>query len=340
MAYGVNAPFGLRPYGHLIGGADDIRTNSNYVIDTITAVTLNKGDPVIFAPTVADSAVGVYYKGGQSVITRYNPTVTLAAATNPTTFAAGTNPPIVGIFQGCEYWVNGTYYNQEYWVAGTPATSVVKAYVIDDPNVIWDVQLGTWMGSIGNAVGLGVGTAFVVPPTMQRQVAPWPNTYAGADLNPVAANSALIGTNVMLLTGRGPAAGNAGGSGSLTTIQLWNGTAAVVAGYSDNPLIANYGGVGPSNPLGVSTYYACPSLAADTQNPSIADGRNEYARNAQASFKVLGFTPDPRNVPALYGFPSAALATAGTYFNTPFLNVIGVINNHAFKAGTASVTPA
>ena len=33
MAYGVNAPFGLRPYGHLIGGADDIRTNSNYVIE-------------------------------------------------------------------------------------------------------------------------------------------------------------------------------------------------------------------------------------------------------------------------------------------------------------------
>lgn len=337
MAYGVNAPFGLRPYSHLNGGADDIRTNSNYVIDTVTASTLNKGDPVIFAPLIADSAVNPYYKGGQSVITRYNPTVNLQAANNATTIT--TNPPIVGIFMGCEYWVNGTYYNQEYWVAGTPATSVVKAFVIDDPNVIWDVQLGTYQGSNANAVGAGAGTAFVVPPTMQLQDATWPNTY-GAALNPTAANSAVIGSNVMLLTGRGPAAAGAGFSGSLTTITVWDGAAAVVAGYADNPLIANYGNnAGPSNPLGVSTYYACPSLAATSANPSIADGRNEYARNATTSFKVLGFTADPRNVPAKFGFPSNA-ANPGTYFNTPFLNVYGVINNHAFRPGIASVTPA
>jgi hypothetical protein len=337
MAYGVNAPFGLRPYSHLNGGADDIRTNSNYVIDTVTASTLNKGDPVIFAPLAADSAVTAYYKGGQSVITRYTPTVTLQAANNATVIT--TAPPIVGVFMGCEYWVNGTYYNQEYWVAGTPATSVVRAFVIDDPNVIYDVQLGTYQGSNGNAVGAGAGTAFVVAPTMQRQVANWPNTYNGANLNPTVANSALIGSNVMLLTGRGPTAGN-GSSGSLTTITVWDGGAPVVAGYADNPLIANYGNnAGPSNPLGISTYYACPSLAATAADPSIADGRNEYARNANTSFKVLGFTADPRNVPAKFGFPSDA-ANAGTYFNTPFLNVYGVINNHAFRPGIASVTPA
>lgn len=339
MAYGVNAPFGLRPYSHLNGGADDIRTNSNYVIDVVTASTLNKGDPVIFAPAIADSAVTAYYKGGQSTITRYSPTPIFGAGNNRTTFAAGTNPPIVGVFMGCEYWVNGTYYNQEYWVAGTPATSVVKAFVIDDPNVIYDVQLGTYQGSNNNAVGAGAGTAFVVAPTMQLQSAAWPNTYNGAALNPAAANSALIGSNVMLLTGRGPAAG-AGNTGSLTTITVWNGAAAVVAGYADNPLIANYGNnAGPSNPLGISTYYACPSLATTNADPSVADGRNEYARDASTSFKVLGFTADPRNVPAKFGFPSNA-ANAGTYFNTPFLNVYGVINNHAFRPGIASVTPA
>ena len=184
MAYGVNAPFGLRPYSHLNGGADDIRTNSNYVIDTVTASTLNKGDPVIFAPLIADSVVNAYYKGGQSVITRYNPTVNLQAGNNATTIT--TNPPIVGIFMGCEYWVNGTYYNQEYWVAGTPATSVVKAFVIDDPNVIYDVQLGTWFGS-----DQATPTQFLVLPCMQLQNATWPNTGHGA-ANPTAANSALI----------------------------------------------------------------------------------------------------------------------------------------------------
>jgi len=333
MAYGVNAPFGLRPYSHLNGGADDIRTNSNYVIDTVTASTLNKGDPVIFAPLIADSVVTPYYKGGQSTITRYAPTVNLQAGNNPTTVT--TAPPIVGVFMGCEYWVNGTYYNQEYWVAGTPATSVVKAYVIDDPNVIYDVQLGTWHGS-----NQAAPAQFLVLPCMQLQNATWPNTGAGA-ANPTAANSAVIGSNVYLLTGRGPAAAGNGWTTSLTTIEKWDGVAgaAVVAGYADNPLIANYGNnAGPSNPLGISTYYACPSLAGTSANPSAPDGRNEYARNAAASFKVLGFTADPRNVPGTFGQP--ADGTAGTYFNTPFLNVYGVINNHAFRAGIASVTPA
>ena len=335
MAYGVNAPFGLRPYSHLNGGADDIRTNSNYVIDTVTASTLNKGDPVIFAPLIADSAVTPYYKGGQSVITRYNPTVNLQAANNPTTIT--TNPAIVGVFMGCEYWVNGTYYNQEYWVAGTPATSVVKAFVIDDPNVIYDVQLGTWFGS-----NQAAPTQFHVLPCMQLQNATWPNTGAAA-ANPTAANSAVIGSNVMLLTGRGPGPGAAAGyTTALGTIEKWDGVAgaAVVAGYAENPLIANYGNnAGPSNPLGISTFYACPSLAGTSANPSVQDGRNEYARNATIPFKVLGFTADPRNVPATFGQPGGA-ATPGTYFNTPFLNVYGVINNHAFRPGIASVTPA
>jgi hypothetical protein len=329
MAYGVNAPFGLRPYSHLNGGADDIRTNSNYIIDVVTGTTLNKGDPVILAPAIANSAVGLYQNGGESVITRYNPTVTLQSANNAT--AITTNPPIVGIFMGCEYWVNGTYYNQEYFVAGTPATSKVRAYVIDDPNVIWDVQLGTWHGSDS-----ATNTQFLVLPCMQLQNATWPNTGHAA-ANPTAANSAIIGSNLMLLTGRGPTAGN-GNTGALGTIQKWEGGGAVVAGYKENPLVANYGLAGPSNPLGISTFYACPSLAGTSGNPSVPDGRNEYARDAAMPFKVLGFTPDPLNKPALFGQP--ADGTAGTYFNTPFLNVIGLINNHAFRPGSVTVTPA
>lgn len=326
MAYGVNAPFGLRPYSHLNGGADDIRTNSNYVIDVVTASTLNKGDPVIFAPLIADSAVNAYYTGGKSTITRYNPTVNLQAGNNATTIT--TNPPIVGIFQGCEYWVNGTYYNQEYWVAGTPATSEVKAYVIDDPNVIWDVQLGTWFGS-----DEATPTQFLVLPCMQLQNGTWPNTGHAA-ANATAANSALIGSNVALLTGRGPV-GAAGGTTALATIEVWNGVGAVVSNYAANPIIGDF-----TTPykLGVSTFYACPSLAGTNNDPSVPDGRNEYARAATIPFKVLGFTQDPQNVPALYGQP--ANGTAGTYFNTPFLNVYGIINNHAFRPGIASVTPA
>ena len=168
---------------------------------------------------------------------------------------------------------------------------------------------------------------------MQLQNATWPNTGAGA-ANPTAANSALIGSNVALLTGRGPV-GAAGGTTALATINIWNGAGAVASGYAANPIIGDF-----TTPykLGVSTFYACPSLAGTSGNPSVPDGRNEYARAAAIPFKVLGFTQDPQNVPALFGQP--ANGTAGTYFNTPFLNVYGIINNHAFRPGIASVTPA
>lgn len=329
MAYGTNAPFGLRAVSHLIGGADDIKTNSNYTIDVTTASTLNNGDPVVYAPSIADYATAGYYKGATAVITRMNPTVTLDTANTATTVV---KPPVAGVFQSCQYWVNGTFYEQQYWVAGTAATSTVKAFVVDDPYVIWDVQLGTYMGSVA-----GTTSRFLLLPSMQLQNATWPNT-GGAAANPTAANSAIIGSNLELLTGRGPAAGAAGGSGSLTTVTAWDGTQAVVAGYADNPLIANYGSnTLPANPLGTSTFYACPSLAATNASPSVADGRNEYARDEEATLKVIGFSPNPENVPTKYGLP--ANGTPGTYFNTPFLNVWVMINNHVNKAGVEGVIP-
>ncbi len=331
MAYGVNAPFGLRAYGHLLGGADDIKTNSNYIISANSG-TLNKGDPVMYVPQNGQYAVTAYNKLGMAEIMLYNPVVTLAAGNNPTTIVPTNGiaaQPIVGVFQGCEYWVNGTYYNQEYWVAGTVATSVVKAFIVDDPHVIWDIQLGTYMGA-----NQAANTQFLLLPCLQIQDASWPDT-GGGNNNPTIGNSCVIGSNVALMTGSGPLGGVVGGSASLTTITL-NGQ---VAGYKDNPLIANYGNnAAPSNPLGISTFYACPSIAATTANPSVTDGRNEYARGVTTALKVIGFTPDPRNVPGVFGQPGNNMA--GNYFNTPFLNVLVTINNHANKPGTTSVTVA
>lgn len=333
MSYGQNSPFGLRPIGHLLGGASNIAlARGKYVIDTIAGITLNKGDPVVIQGSIASSVVGQYFKGGETVITRYSPTVTLNVANTRTGIT--TNSPIVGVFMGCKFKdANGTFVEQEYWATGTAVTSKVEAIIYDDPNIIWELQLSTYLGS--NAAD---GTQFLVLPCMQLQNATWPNTGAAA-ANPTVANSAIIGSNIMLLTGRGPAAGNNGGTGSLTTITKWNGVAGVVAGYADNPLIANYGTNNAArNPWGVSTFYGCPSLAGTVANPSVSDGRNEYDRVSTMPFKVLGFSDDPKNIPDSFGQP--ADGTAGTYFNTPFLRVTGVINNHVFKAGSVSVTPA
>lgn len=333
MAISQNSPFGLRPVGHLQGGASNISfSRSSYVIDQVVGTTLNKGDPVIIQSSVASTASTSYFKRGETVITRYNPTVNFQAAGTATTFTD--NKPIVGVFMGCKYKdSSGMFVEQEYWVTGTTTTSKVEAIVYDDPDIIWEVQLSTYLGAAGADT-----TKFVVLPCMQTQDGSWPNTgIVGSNLT--VDNSALIGTNIMLLTGKGPAVGSAGGSASMSTIQRWDGTAAVVAGYNDNPLIANYGTTNsPRNQWGVSTYYGCPSIAATSATPSVNSGSNEYARDASAPFKVLGFSKDPNNIPDIYGQPATGIS--GTYFNTPFLNVFGIINNHAYRPGYVSVTPA
>ena len=110
------------------------------------------------------------------------------------------------------------------------------------------------------------------------------------------------------------------------------------AGYADNPLIVNQG-LANGNPWGISTFYACPSLAYTAANPIVINGSNDYSQApaAAGNLRVLGFTPNPKNVPATYGQPSN-VATAGNYFNTPFLNVLVTINNHANKPGNTGVT--
>jgi len=333
MSYGTNSPFGLKVYGHQIGGTDDIKVNSNYTISA-NSISLNKGDPVMYVPQSAQyGIVNGGYQGKQAEIMLYNPLVALAAAGNATTVVAQNgiqSQAIVGVFQGCEYYTpNGTYVAQEYWTQGTPTNGApVIASIIDDPYVIFDIQLGTFMGSDS-----ANPTRFLLLPCMQIQNAQWPLTgTAGA--NATVANSAIIGSNLSLATGRGSTAG-AGSSGSLSTITL-NGT---VMNYRDNPTVANQG-TPSGNPWGTSTFYACPSIAATNANPSVTDGRNEYNRGGLVSgdLRVLGFTPEPRNIPGKFGQPGVGVA--GNYFNTPFLNVLVTINKHVNKQGTTGVVVA
>jgi len=331
MAYGVNSPFGLRPYGHQISGVDDIKVNKNYTISA-NSLSLNKGDPVMYVPQGAQyNVVANGYQGEQSEIMLYNPVVTLQVAATSTTVIpqnAITGQPIVGVFQGCEYYAsNGDYVAQEYWQAGTVTKGPVIASIIDDPYVIYDIQLGTFTGATFGAL-----TRFMLLPCLQIQDATWPDT-GGATNNPQIAASCVIGSNLTLMTGNNVAAVvGASNSATMTGITV-NG---VNAGYQDNPLIANQGLVN-GNPWGISTFYACPSIAVSNANPGLVDGSCEYARSATTALTVLGFTPDPRNIPGTFGQPGNG--TVGTYFNTPFLNVLVTINNHAKKPGIVGVVP-
>ena len=340
MAYGKNSPFGLRTYGHLISGVDDIKINSNYTISG-NSLSLNKGDPVIYVPQNAQyGVVPNGYQGKQSEIMLYNPVVTTAGAGNATTVVgqnAVAGQPIVGVFQGCEYYTpNGTWVSQEYWQAGTATNGKpVTALICDDPYVVYDIQLSCYTGALFAAL-----TQFALLPCLQIQDATWPDT-GGPNNTPTIANSRVIGSNITLLTGNNVGGGvGANVSATMTGITSWQNGAAAVAGYKDNPLLANQGNAAlGGNPWGVSTFYACPSLAYTSANPLVTNGSNDYSQApaAAGNLRVLGFTPNPNNVPATFGQPGG-VATAGNYFNTPFLNVLVTINNHANKPGNVGVT--
>ena len=330
MSYGVNSPFGLRTYGHLISGVDDIKVSNAYTISP-NSLSLNKGDPVIY--TISTAQYGVVangYQGRTAAIQLYNPTVAQVATGGAGTTISPTT--IAGVFQGCEYYTpNGTYVAQEYWQAGTATNGKpVVASIIDDPYVVYDIQLSTYCGARFAAL-----TQFSVLPCLQIEspAANWPNTGSAAGVAGVVASSAIVGTNIALLTGNNVAAVvGANATATMTGIAL-NGA---VAGYQDNPLIANQGAAN-GNPWGISTFYACPSIAVSNANPGVVDGTCEYARTATTALTVLGFTPDPRNIPGTFGQPGNG--TAGNYFNTPFLNVLVTINNHAKKPGIVGVVP-
>lgn len=287
MAYGKNLPTGLTPIGHLISGTCNININDNYLIDTSASAALqnlNFGDPVMISPTIADYAAANGYIGKEALITLYNPTTTLAqAGTSSTVLATNNNKTIAGVFQGCTFIdPSGMVQFSKYFVQGMQkAGTPVRATIIDDPFVIYSIQLGTYVNAVANA--------FVTQPVIFA-AATGNNNLGGC----------VIGSNLEICIGGGT---------NLTTVN---------AAYANNPTVgAN----------GTSAMYACPSLAATSANPSVANVANEYVRT-NAALKLLGFADDD----ALKG----SLVANPTYFNTPFLNVKVLINNHINKASSST----
>jgi hypothetical protein len=133
MAYGVNAPFGLRPL-----------SSNEYYISTSTdgattyAGNLFTGDPVIWNPAAANQG------GGTIAICTFNTDGTNAANT----------VSVLGVFMGCEYTLpTGILVKSPYWPASTAvlAGSVIKAYVIDDPDVVYDIQVSSLANTLNSA---------------------------------------------------------------------------------------------------------------------------------------------------------------------------------------------
>lgn len=137
MAYGVNAPFGLRPSSSISGGSWTEKTNQYFIHASADGATtyetsLFNGDPVMWNTAAASTISGV------ATIARY--------AFNNDATTGNNNTSILGVFQSCEYLDStGKLVQAPYWPASTQvlAGSKIKAYVIDDPDVVFEIQVST-----------------------------------------------------------------------------------------------------------------------------------------------------------------------------------------------------
>jgi len=121
-----NAPRGFLPMRHNSGG--EIRTNE-YAIAADYNVKIHKGDPVILTGTGKNIAIA----------------------------GAGVEETL-GVFAGCSYIDStGRHQFSPYWPGVITNTNIV-AYVYDDPNIVFEVQVDTCAeGDIGNQMDLAEG---------------------------------------------------------------------------------------------------------------------------------------------------------------------------------------
>lgn len=126
MAYGTNAPNGLRPVKKLDGSCWTGQTR-NYPVASGYGTSLFKGDPVTI---LADGTLGIATPGSG----------------------------VVGVFWGVQYIpsTGGLPVNSPNWVASTTTlgSATALAYVIDDPNVIFSIQETDASGNAGTPLTL------------------------------------------------------------------------------------------------------------------------------------------------------------------------------------------
>jgi hypothetical protein len=136
------APYGLKPVKRA-DGMPYAGATSQYLIDP------------------AGEGTNLFY--GQAVIIGADGYIALATGTgvNLTSNSIGgtTGVGAIGVFVGCEY-VNssGQLVQAQYYPSGTANGGTIKAYVVDDPNVLFQAQLdGT-----GAQTVIGTNTFFAV----------------------------------------------------------------------------------------------------------------------------------------------------------------------------------
>jgi hypothetical protein len=258
MSYGINAPQGLQPISSVTGGSWTQKLSVYYISSTTAngattgyATSLFSGDPVVF--NTANG--GANYVNTSGTIALYNPTY---ADNAPSTFA---HAPILGVFMGCEYLTPNLGTNNliksPYWPGGAQvqAGSFIKAWVLDDPYAIFDIQISTHIAAAANAFQ-GIIPALPI------------QNPAGNNAQALLAGN--FGSNFAL---------NVGGGGGFGTIT--NGGTNL--GYRDNPATG-------STITGQSAYYL--DVTTPTGADLTHDYDKTLAT---LPLKVIGYSLNPNN---------------------------------------------
>ena len=124
-----DAPFGLKPVGELGSGYNSAGTTEY---------------------KIASGASGNIFSGD------------LVKMTNTGTIlvAGATDNPVLGVFRGCQYTdSNGDVIFSPYWPSGT-VTSDAVAFVVDDPNALFEVQSAATGSVVQTVVGNNADTVY------------------------------------------------------------------------------------------------------------------------------------------------------------------------------------
>jgi len=117
-----DAPFGLKPVGELGSGYNTSGTTEY---------------------SIASGATGNIFSG--DLVKMLN--------TGTVLVAGATDNPVLGVFRGCQYTdSNGDVIFSPYWPSGT-VTSDAVAFVVDDPNALFEVQSAATGSVVQTVVG-------------------------------------------------------------------------------------------------------------------------------------------------------------------------------------------
>jgi len=124
-----DAPFGLKPVGELGSGYNTSGTTEY---------------------SIASGATGNIFSG--DLVKMLN--------TGTILVAGATDNPVLGVFRGCQYTdSNGDVIFSPYWPSGT-VTSDAVAFVVDDPNALFEVQSAATGSVVQTVVGNNADTVY------------------------------------------------------------------------------------------------------------------------------------------------------------------------------------